>query len=85
MKGAVAIFLMTVENLPMAAAVDSFYYLPYRVINLLIAQNFLSGIHKKHIETALDGQVVLLFPVRFSYTPLQQVALYSALEELFRH
>ncbi len=85
MKGAVAIFLMTVENLPMTAAVDSFYYLPNRVINLLIGQNFLCGIHKKHIQTALDGKVVLLFSVRFSYSPLQQVALYSALEKLFRY
>ena len=59
--------------------------LSYSLIYLFVAEDFFCRIHEKHIQTAFYGQVVLLLSIAFAYSSLEEVALYSALEKLFRN
>ena len=76
-----AIFLM-VCNVLFIDLVDD---LSYSLIYLFVAEDFFCRIHEKHIQTAFDGQVVLLLSIAFADSSFQQIALYSTLEELFRY
>ena len=76
-----AIFLM-VCNVLFIDLVDD---LSYSLIYLFVAEDFFCGIHEKHIQTAFDGQVVLLLSIAFADSSFQQIALYSTLEKLFRY
>ena len=78
MNGAIAIFLS-------ASFIDFFYYLSHCRINFLVAEDFLCGIHEKHIQTALDGQVVLLLSIAFAYSSFEEIALYGTFEKLLRN
>ena len=59
--------------------------LSYSLVDLLIAEDLFCGIHEKHIQTAFDSQVVLLLSIALSDSSFKQIALYGALEELFRY
>lgn len=76
-----AIFLM-VCNVLFIDLVDD---LSYSLIYLFVAEDFFCRIHEKHIQTAFDGQVVLLLSIAFADSSFQQIALHSTLEELFRY
>ena len=76
-----AIFLMVCITL----FIDLIYDLSYSLIDLFIAEDFFCRVHEKHIQTAFDSQVVLLLSIAFAYSSLEQVALYSTFEELFRY
>ena len=76
-----AIFLM-VCNVLFIDLVDD---LSYSLIYLFVAEDFFCGIHEKHIQTAFDSQVVLLLSIALSDSSFKQIALYGALEELFRY
>ena len=76
-----AIFLM-VCNVLFIDLVDD---LSYSLIYLFVAEEFFCRIHEKHIQTAFDGQVVLLLSIAFADSSFQQIALHSTLEELFRY
>ena len=81
MKGDMAIFLMICSTL----LIDLIYDLSYSLRDLFVAEDFFCRIHKKHIQTAFDSQVVLLLSIAFADSSFQQIALYCALEELFRN
>ena len=55
------------------------------LIYLFIAEDFFCGIYEKHIQTAFDGQVVLLLSIAFADSSFKQIAFYGTLEELFRY
>ena len=89
MKGEIRIFLTTplifshvlLTFLRFARVVDLVYYLTYGCIDLLVTQNFLCGIHEKHIQTILDGQVVLLFSIAFADAALEKIAFDGSFEQ----
>ena len=89
MKGELRIFLTTplifshvlLIFLRFAGVVDLVYYLTYGCIDLLVTQNFLCGIHEKHIQTILDGQVVLLFSIAFADAALEKIAFDGSFEQ----
>ena len=76
-----AIFLIICS----ALFIDLFDDLSYSLIDLFVAEDFFCRIHEKHIQTAFDSQVVLLLSIAFADSSFQQIALYCALEELFRY
>lgn len=89
MKGEIRIFLTTplifshvlLIFLRFAGVVDLVYYLTYGCIDLLVTQNFLCGIHKKHIKTTIYVQVVLLFSVTFADATFEEIAFYGSFEQ----
>ena len=76
-----AIFLIVCVTL----LIDLVDDLTYSLVDLLIAEDLFCGIHEKHIQTAFDSQVVLLLSIALADSSFKQIALYGALEELFRY
>ena len=76
-----AIFLIVCVTL----LIDLVDDLSYSLIYLFVAEDFFCGIHEKHIQTAFDGQVVLLFSIAFAYSSLEEIAFYGTFEEFLRN
>ena len=72
-----AIFLIVCVTL----LIDLVDDLTYSLVDLLIAEDLFCGIHEKHIQTILDGQVVLLFSIAFADAALEKIAFDGSFEQ----
>lgn len=81
LASSLALFSLWFIGLRFVSLVDLLDDLSYGFIYLSVAQDFLCGIHKKHIQATFDGQVVLLSSIAFPYPSLEEIAFYGSLEE----